>query len=86
MVCSNRNVYESTKKLSKSQYKKFKICEKLLNIPIVYYTDIIEKSDEIYIIDSCFTGIILPYLKTGRLKARKVRIIRREMVSSVKLH
>lgn len=35
-------------------------------------------STEIYIIDSCMTGIVLPLLKTGHLKARVVRIILRK--------
>jgi len=77
MVCANHNVYESTKDLSKFQHKKYEICKKLVNIPLVYYKDIIQKCQEIYITDSCFTGIVLPYLKTNKLKAKIVRIIRR---------
>jgi len=78
MICANYNVYESTKKLSKLQYKKYEICKKLVNIPLVYYKTIIQKCQEIYITDSCFTGIVLPYLKTNKLKAKIVRIIRRQ--------
>lgn len=77
MVCANHNVYESTKDLSKFQHKKYEICKKLVNIPLVYYKDIIQKCQEIYITDSCFTGIVLPYLKTNKLNAKIVRIIRR---------
>ena len=48
---------------------------------LIYYVDVIKNSDEIYIIDSCFTGIILPFVKTNKLKTNKVQIILREEVN-----
>lgn len=77
MVCADHNVYESTKKLNKNQTEKFDVCNDMVNIPLIYYLDIIKKCNEIYIIDSCFTGIVLPLLKTQKLKATKIRIIKR---------
>jgi hypothetical protein len=44
---------------------------------ILDYIDIIKNSDEIYLIDSCFLGIVLPFLKTNRLKTIKVEIVLR---------
>ena len=50
----------------------------LLYIPIKHnYIDIIKNSDEIYIIDSCFTGILLPFIKTNKLKTKNVHIFLR---------
>ena len=77
MVCADHNVYELTKKLNKNQTEKFNVCNNMVNIPLIYYLDIIKKCNEIYIIDSCFTGIVLPLLKTQKLKATKIRIIER---------
>jgi len=77
MVCVNNNVYESTKKLNKYQEEKFNLCNNIIYIPLIYYLDIIKNCNEIYIIDSCFTGIVLPLLKTNKLRASKVRIIER---------
>jgi hypothetical protein len=40
-------------------------------------------ANEIYIIDSCFTGIILPLVKTNKLKAKVVRIIERHIANNI---
>tara|TARA_A100001015_G_scaffold136970_1_gene151921 strand:- start:4860 stop:5690 length:831 start_codon:yes stop_codon:yes gene_type:complete len=77
MVCADHNVYTSTRELNKNQTEKFDVCNDMVNIPLIYYLDIIKNCNEIYIIDSCFTGIVLPLLKTQRLKATEVRIIER---------
>ena len=77
MICADHNIYTSTKNLNEKQKEKFDICNDMVNIPLIYYIDIITNSDEIYIIDSCFTGIVLPLLKTQKLKAEKIRIIER---------
>ena len=42
-----------------------------------YVRDYFKNSDEIYIIDSCFVGMILPLVKTNQLKADPTRIILR---------
>ena len=73
LICNDINLYsENINEI------KFKLAEKFVLNKIIDYTEIIKNSDEIYIIDSCFTGIVLPYLKTNQLKTKKVRIIRRE--------
>ena len=77
MICADHNIYTSTKNLNEKQKEKFDICNDIVNIPLIYYIDIITNCDEIYIIDSCFTGIVLPLLKTQKLKAEKIRIIER---------
>ena len=84
LICADHNIYEKTININKIiQEEKYKICKELINIPVIYYLDIIKKCDEIYIIDSCFTGIVLPLLKTNKLKAKTVRIILRNTVIRV---
>ena len=79
MICADHNVYASTKELNKKQAEKYDICNNMVNIPVIYYLNIIKKCDEIYIIDSCFTGIVLPLLKTHKLRATIIRIIKRNL-------
>ena len=85
IISSNENIYNIENK-TEHIIKKYNICKKILsNSKIINYTDIILNSDEIYIIDSCFTGIVLPYLKMNKLNAKLVRIIYRELVNSIVL-
>jgi hypothetical protein len=77
LICNDVNVYNI-----ETNRQKFELSNLFIYQPIVYYKDVIQHAKEIYIIDSCFTGIILPYLKTHRLKASKVRIILRDEVST----
>jgi hypothetical protein len=59
---------------------KKQLCNTILtDSKIVNYLDIIINSKEIYILDSAFTGIILPLKKKNILKANIVRIILRDM-------
>jgi hypothetical protein len=74
LISNDENLYKD------ADNEKHKLCQSFLRTEIVNYIDIIRNSKEIYIIDSCFTGIVLPLRKTNRLKADKVRIIRREEV------
>ena len=80
LICNDHNLYDSEK-----QPQKYLLAMPFVYNKIVYYTKTIMNSDEIYIIDSCFTGIILPYAKTNRLKANKVRIIMRDMADKITL-
>lgn len=79
MVCADENVYASTKQSNEAQLEKFNLCSSMVNIPLLYYLDLIKNCHEIYIIDSCFTGIILPLVITNKLKAETVRIIQRDL-------
>tara|TARA_R110002073_G_scaffold5589_5_gene34230 strand:+ start:2034 stop:2864 length:831 start_codon:yes stop_codon:yes gene_type:complete len=79
LISNDENLYED------ADNEKYKMCQSFLRTEIVNYIDIIQNSKEIYIIDSCFTGIVLPLKKTNRLKADIVRIIRREEVHKYQL-
>lgn len=85
IVCCNSNIYDIQNKTD-DIVEKYNICQRILdNSKIINYNDIILNSNEIYIIDSCFTGIVLPYAKTNRLKAHKVRIICRWLIDEIVL-
>jgi hypothetical protein len=86
LLCNDKNVYDipADEKTTDTNIK-YNICKNFMYNKLVHYKEVIQNSDEIYIIDSCFIGIVLPYLKTNQLKAKKVRIIRRDIVDRIKL-
>ena len=73
VISNNRNLYSPND-------IRYDLCQPFVMNKLVYYIDLIRNSTEIYIIDSCMTGIVLPLLKTGQLNATVVRIIQRDMV------
>jgi hypothetical protein len=84
LICNDRNLYDINNKTEDIEMK-YNICQKFVYNDIINYNETIRNSDEIYIIDSCFIGIILPYLKTNKLKANKIRIIKRDMINNILL-
>lgn len=82
MICNDTNLYNIPNKTTDID-KKFNLCNNFVCNKIIHYTNVIQNSNEIYIIDSCFVGIVLPYLKTKKLKANKVRIIKRDYVKNI---
>lgn len=78
LICNDKNLYNIN-----DNKIKYNICQKFLYNKIVYYKNTILNSNEIYIIDSCFIGIVLPLLKTNKLKTTKVRIILRNLVNNI---
>ena len=82
LICNDKNLYNINDKTPDIETK-CKICEQFVYNKIINYNDVIKNSNEIYIIDSCFIGIILPYLKTNQLKATKIKIILRNNVDKI---
>lgn len=82
LICNDENLYENISNKTPEIQVKYELCKCFICNKIVYYKDIILHANEIYIIDSCFIGIILPYLKTNRLNASIVRIIVRDQIES----
>jgi hypothetical protein len=80
LICNDQNLYNFENR-NQIQEKKYELCQSFVYNKIVYYIDTIKNSDEIYIIDSCFIGILLPFLKKKLLKTNKVRIILRNLVN-----
>jgi hypothetical protein len=84
IICNDKNLYDIDSDDDDVKNKKT-ICDGFVMKKITYYIDVIKNSNEIYLIDSCFIGIILPLMKQNKLKADKIRIIRRELVDSIEL-
>ena len=78
LICNDENLYNLEKNV-----EKYDLCQKFVYNKIINYNDTIINSNEIYIIDSCFIGIVLPYLKTNKLKSKKVRIVLRDQVNNI---
>ena len=85
MICNDENIYDYAIEQTDSSLKKKELCNHFIKGNFLDYLDTIINSQEIYIIDSCFVGIILPLLKTNKLNAKIVRIITRDKVNSIKL-
>ena len=62
IICANKNIYD----VGCEKYNKV---EKYVNEKVVYYIDVIKNAERINIVDSCFSCIVLPLLKTNRLKS-----------------
>lgn len=82
LICSDKNLYnfDSSCDIIKTKYN---ISNNFVSCKIVDYIDTIKQSNEIYIIDSCFTGIVLCFQKKSILIAEKIRIIRRNLTNSI---
>ena len=85
LISNDENLYDSIKNPDNEIIEKRNICKNFIKTRIPYYLDVIKNSLEIYLIDSCFVGIVLPLLKTNKLKAKIVRIITRENAHKVEL-
>ncbi len=70
LVSATENMYDMA-----DHETKYNLCQPFVMEKIVNYVDTILHSSEIYIIDSCFVGVVLPLLKTKQLDANIVRII-----------
>ena len=71
LLCNDMNLYQP-------HDDKYKLAQLFVFNKIANYVDIIKNSNEIYIIDSCFVGIVLPLLKKNQLKSTHTRIILRD--------
>ena len=75
LVCNDKNLYNQDN-------DKYELAQKFVYNKIINYITTIQNANEIYIVDSCFSGIVLPYAKMGKLKADTIRIIRRDIVKN----
>jgi len=80
ILCNDENLYDKT--TNPTKYEK---SQRFVKNNIAWYIDTILNCNEIYIIDSCFIAIVLPLVKTNRLKADVVRIIKRELANEILL-
>ena len=82
LISNDENLYNNRVSLPHINEKQ-RMCEQFIKNKIIYYLDTIINSSEIYIIDSCFVGIVLPLKKMDKLHASIVRIILRDQVENV---
>lgn len=78
LLCNDKNLYSEDN-------EKYGLAQQFVMAGVINYIDIIKNSDEIYLIDSSFVGIVLPLLKTNQLKTNNVRIILRCKTHNYKL-
>jgi hypothetical protein len=70
LVCNDSNLYDGVDGL---EYKK-ELVEPFVRNDILSYKELIQHCDEIYMIDSCFLGMIIPYYKRNQLNAKVIEI------------
>ena len=67
IICANKNMYEK-------EHELYEIAEKYVNIMIALYIDIIKNAELLYMIDSCFSCIVYPLIKTNRIDKEKFHL------------
>lgn len=86
LISNDENIYDTYEKLctdDADKNMKKELVKPFVLGNIVDFKDVIFHSTEIYIIDSCLTSIILPFLKTNKLNAKIVRIINRNRLNEI---
>jgi hypothetical protein len=76
IICANENVYDISS-------DKYQIANQFVNISISYYIDIITNANNIFIVNSCFSTIIYPLLKTNKLYSKNVNIFDRNTLKKI---
>jgi len=80
LLFNDYNIYDNANINLKQIKIKRELAEKFVKNKLIYYIDTIKNAKEIYMIDSCFTGIVLPLYKKGLLKANPVRLVMRRLI------
>ena len=72
IICANKNMYNLDD-------KKYDLAQKYIKLPtIIHYYDIILNADEIYVIDSCMSSIVIGLELSNKLKASKIGVYSRD--------
>jgi hypothetical protein len=72
IISADYNVY-------KKEDEKFELAQKYVNVLVPYYIDIIKNAKYIYIIDSCFSCIVIPLSYRNELKTIEYKIFDRNL-------
>lgn len=70
IICNDKNLY-------KKNTEKYNLCEYFIYKDFIDYYDTIVNSNEIYVIDSCFSCLIMPLVINKKIKTEKIQIINR---------
>ena len=65
VICANQNVYNKD-----NMY--YNLASEYINMPIVNYRDIIINANKLYLINSCFSCILIPYKVLNKLNAEEI--------------
>lgn len=71
IISADYNVY-------KKEDEKFGLAQQYVNVLVPYYIDIIKNAKYIYIIDSCFSCIVIPLLYRNELNVIEYKIFNRD--------
>ena len=71
IICANENVYNKNS-------VKHELCELYVNLLVPHYIDIIYNSKYIYMVDSCFSTIIIPLLYMKKINPIECKIFDRD--------
>ena len=67
IVCANKNMY-------KKDDPYYAIADKYVNLYVAWYIDIIKHAELYYLVDSCFSCIVLPFIQTNQIKKERVHL------------
>lgn len=67
IICANKNMYNKNDDF-------YKIAEKYVNIYVALYIDIIKNAELFYLIDSCFSCILIPLMNSNRIEKDRVNL------------
>ncbi len=70
IICANKNMYKKGESF-------YEIADKYVNIYIAWYIDIIKNAELFYVINSCFSCILLPLMQTNKISKDKVFLYER---------
>ena len=62
IICANKNIYQT-------DHYKYNIANQYVNMLLGYYITIMKNANEIHVVDSCFSCIVIPMSQTNKLKA-----------------
>jgi len=85
MISNDENLYENEDKTIQHIQIKYELCKNFVHNHFIYYIDTLMNSNEIYLIDSCFVGLVLPLYKKNKLIANPVKIIPRWVTHTIEL-
>lgn len=71
IICADHNVYGP-------HNEQYVLAEKYVNLPVSNYIDIILNAWKIYVVDSCFSTIIIPLMNVGKLRTNDCNIFDRK--------
>ena len=70
IICNDENLY-------KKNTEKYNLCEYFIYKDFIDYYDTLINANEIYVIDSCFSCLIMPLIINKKIKTKKIQIINR---------